>query len=227
MSALLFVFLLFFVSSTTFAVPTWKKTLSTSPSTRLGSKSSLESHSSPVDKFDWYLEEAEERVPSIAQIFQYANLEGIKAFSFEGLLFLSTNIPFVLASQYLRTGSARPDLQSLAHSLDISFVCSLLYHTSQLWYGPARKEVKRFLFIDYISAFFTCSIVTLEIFPLVQEFGTHEIALAPLFYASAGLGCLALSWRYEYGRLYLFWHGLWHVLSSYAAVLLGAPLPTP
>ena len=222
MNALPLFFVLLLCVATS-ALPQWKPLRST---TRLRS-SSPSSDSSPVDKFDRYLEEAEERVPSIAQIFQYANLEGIKAFSIEGILFLSTNIPFVLASQYLRTGSARPDLLSLAHSLDISFVCSLLYHTSQMWYGPGRKEVKRFLFIDYISAFFTCSIVTLEIFPLVQEFGTHEIALAPLLFAAAGLGCLALSWRYEYGRLYLVWHGLWHILSSYAAVLLGAPFPSP
>jgi len=178
----------------------------------------------PVTNFDEWLAEFSKKLP----IFEYANLSEFKAFSLEGVLFLLTNVPFVIASQMIRsTGTTAPDLLSMAASLDISFVFSMLYHFAQLWYGPNRKEVRRFLFFDYISAFFTCTIVTLEVIPFLTQFHNAAIpltdvhAIAPVFLGLSSLGCLGLAWVYEYGRSYLFWHGAWHILSAYTTVLLA------
>jgi len=161
------------------------------------------------------------------KVFDYANLSEFKPFSVEGLLFLLTNVPFVLASQTIRnTHPGEMDLLSMAASLDISFVFSMLYHYAQMYYGPDRKEVRRFLFFDYISAFFTCLLVTLEVFPFLAQFqqanlGYDVSAVAPIFIGLSSIGCLGLAWKYEYGRSYLFWHGMWHLLSAYTTVLLA------
>lgn len=177
-----------------------------------------------IQKFDIWLD----KIGHGTGIFEYADLNGIRAFSLEGILFLATNIPFLIASQMLKNSNSNaPELLSLASSLDISFVCSFLYHYAQLYYGPRRKEVKRYLFIDYISAILTCTIVTMEIFPFFGQFhqaasqGT-QIALAPLTSGCAAILALGLSWKYEgNGRGYILFHGMWHLLSAYTALLLG------
>ena len=38
---------------------------------------------------------------------------------------------------------------------------------------------------------------------------------------AAGLGFLTLSWKYEHGKPYMWWHSLWHVASAYAGFLIG------
>ena len=175
-----------------------------------------------VNKFDDFIAEMRTKTP----VFEYADLSEIKSVSWESILFLLTNIPFALAAQMIRgTHPADLSLLSLASSLDISCVFSILYHSAQLYYGPDRKEVRRFLALDYISAFFTCTLVTLEIFPFFMQFYNAglSVAAAPIFTGVVGLGCLWLCWYQEYGKSYLFWHGMWHVFSAYTAVLLAGP----
>lgn len=159
---------------------------------------------------------------NVSGLFQYADTR-VETFSVEGLLFLCTNIPFFMAAQIVRSNGNMQDvtLMSLAPALDVSGVLSFLYHYSQLYYGPNRNEVKRFLFADYISAFFTCSIVILEVFPFMLKFTEPgAFRVEPFFCGLLSIGTLLLSWRYDQGRCYLLWHGLWHVLSAYTCVLL-------
>lgn len=163
-------------------------------------------------------------VHSSAQgVFNYANTQ-VGTFSLEGVLFLATNIPFFAAAQILRSSSGSADVllaTSLAPALDISAVLSFLYHYAQLQFGANRAaEVKRFLLFDYVSAFFTCCIVTLEVFPFLWRFSEQtSFRLEPALCGLLSVGALLQSWKCD-GRQYLAWHGLWHVLSAYTCVLL-------
>ena len=160
-------------------------------------------------------------------LFAYADTNPVTTFSLEGILFLATNIPFVVAAQILRSSGSAGEgdltLATLAPALDLSAVLSFLYHYAQLHFGPNRSEVKRFLLFDYVSAFFTCCIVTLEVFPFILNFSEHHQAslrVEPLLCGLLSVGALLQSWRFDKGRQYLLYHGLWHVGSAYTCFLL-------
>lgn len=153
-----------------------------------------------------------------------------------GVAFLATNLFYAAAGLVLTFGVGDSFLGFLT---DLAAICSYNYHYQQLQsctvgqddHG-ARAEiqslVKLSLLLDYAVA--GATILTAFGYLLSSEatslqhhlsgLPTEEIAQA-LQIGMVGVAFLALSWKYEKGRPYMFFHSLWHLFSAYAGYLIG------
>jgi hypothetical protein len=144
-----------------------------------------------------------------------------------GQSFLLTNAAYLLAGISLTV--VYNDFW-LAFWTDCAAICSYNYHYTQLQCcsvsdeekDAAKEEVRLALLLDYsaagvsiISAMWYLLSATLTSHNLSNEEGIAIIA------SLAGTGCLLLSWKWEYGKPYMFWHGLWHLGSASAGYLIG------
>ena len=79
--------------------------------------------------------------------------------------------------------------------------------------------------IDLTAAATTTATATMSSVSSVWTTADHHALWLELLQAvgvtAAGLGFLTLSWKYEHGKPYMWWHSLWHVTSAYAGFLIG------
>ncbi|GKY92999.1 hypothetical protein MPSEU_000268400 [Mayamaea pseudoterrestris] len=144
-----------------------------------------------------------------------------------GQSFLLTNAAYLMAGVTLTL--VYNDFW-LALWTDVAAVCSYNYHYTQLQACSsseqdrvsAKEEVRLALLLDYSAA--GVSILSALYYLISTIVASHM--LSPLegqamVVSLAGVGCLLLSWKWEYGRPYMFWHGLWHLGSASAGYLIG------
>jgi len=94
---------------------------------------------------------------------------------------------------------------------------SFWYHFSQLKFGTNRAEVRLALLTDYVTA--GSALITGGIY--AANLGLTSIPIDVVLIGAASVVCLTLSWVWEFGVPYLFWHSLWHILSAWAGYLVG------
>ena len=133
-----------------------------------------------------------------------------------GILFLATNLPYLLVGVQLM--GDRPEYNLLNAAGVISFV----YHYLQLKLGPGRIEVRRALFVDYttaIQASFIYGLDCLELLVNLRDPATGQLSTTSALPFVAGAIALLCLWRSAVvdsnGKKYIFWHGLWHLFGAY------------
>mmetsp|Transcript_30711 Transcript_30711/g.70279 ORF Transcript_30711/g.70279 Transcript_30711/m.70279 type:complete len:304 (-) Transcript_30711:219-1130(-) len=144
----------------------------------------------------------------------YADLSPETETTPAGISFLATNIGYGVAGVFL---SMRGEFL-LGYFTDIAGVISFGYHYSQLKFGPNRKEVRLALLFDYITA---GSAIIIALFYIIQVGTFTTLPINLLCVIALSLGSLLMSWVYEFGYPYLFWHSLWHIFSAGVAFLVG------
>lgn len=131
-----------------------------------------------------------------------------------GILFLLTNIAYSAAGALVFTNGGRPVLGAFT---ECASVASFAYHYTQLKATSANdKSVKIALLIDYIIA------LTSIFFGGFILYQTHAFPSTNIILSVVGaLLFLGFSWIWEKGYSYIFNHSIWHLLSAYAAYLIG------
>jgi len=127
------------------------------------------------------LDTTEVEVDEVPWILQYGNTDA--ATDTAKLLFVATNLPFLLAGLdlLLRCHSAPLFLAILG-----SFVASSLFHGTQVNTSCPPALVQKFLVLDYV-----CATVSLAaVLKCGWELGLHGIPLAALLAGPASVGCL-------------------------------------
>jgi len=137
-----------------------------------------------------------------------------------GVAFLITNLGYLFSS-FKFWDSPTLSANLFASLVDFAGVISFIYHYTQLQYGTERYEVKLALFVDYLTALITVG----SSLVIIASFAISGYILDPHIILSIKLGSLSLlllfiSWI-QYGINYLFFHGLWHVVSSFAVDQIG------
>jgi hypothetical protein len=171
----------------------------------------------------------------------YANLEPYDERTFEGALFLATNLLYIFAGfMAWRSGEGL-----YGFIIEVAGLASLNYHYNQLHYGPEEIEVKKALLVDYMAAVLAINSTIYELYVFLYKVGvpmtpsgfvasvtTAFTALMSgtilsgtfpaisVVLAVAGISCLFMSWQIERGRPYMLFHGMWHVLSALCVVSL-------
>jgi len=148
------------------------------------------------------------------KILSYADLYPETERTPGGVAFLATNLVYVIAGYML----AFQGNLLLGFLTEIAGIVSFWYHFSQLKFGTDRAEVRLALFTDYLTAGST--ILTGGWYAITQV-GLNYIPYDVLFICFLSIVCLSLSWVWEYGLPYLFWHSLWHLFSAYGGYLVG------
>lgn len=145
----------------------------------------------------------------------YANLHPDTPTTPTGISFLATNAGYALVGILLAT---RGDL-TLGILTELAGICSFWYHFSQLNYGEGdmQNEVKLALFCDYIFATAALGTGTLYLISMGFDGIPFEVFIA----GGSSIVCLLLSWVWEFGKPYIFWHSLWHILSAYTGYIVG------
>lgn len=100
---------------------------------------------------------------------------------------------------------------------EVAGVVSFIYHYSQLKFGQNRNEVRLALVIDYITA--GMALITGAVY--LTQMGIQLIPLDCIIWGILSIAALSLSWVWEFGIPYLFWHSIWHILSAYTGYLIG------
>jgi hypothetical protein len=137
-----------------------------------------------------------------------------------GISFLLTNVLFIYAGYMLA-----PTTPLLGFCAELAGIVSWVYHYTQLKEGQDSQIVRLSLLLDYIVAGFTILVgltyILQDLFVYKADFFSE--ALIQYSFASGALAfaCICAGWVYEYGRPYIFWHGLWHVFSALACYLVG------
>ena len=151
----------------------------------------------------------------------YADLSPDTPRTVTGQAFLATNAAYFVAGVYILLVSG--DLW-FGFWTDMAAIASFNYHYNQLLVaGTAAKAdaVRLALLLDYTAAAF--SILTAGSY-LLSDIGSSSSSSFPVVavaVSAVGLVCLYLSWVWEYGRPYMFWHSLWHLCSAYSGYLIG------
>ena len=91
---------------------------------------------------------------------------------------------------------------------ELAGIVSFIYHYSQLKFGRDRSEVQLTLVIDYITA--GMALITGAIY--VGQIGFEAIPTDCVVWGALSVIALSLSWVWEYGYPYIFWHSIWHIL---------------
>ena len=154
----------------------------------------------------------------------YADLRPDNTQTLPGQAFLATNLAYLLAGLYLQwiVGDT-----VLGVATEVCALASFQYHYQQLQAsGTAESPAVRWaLLLDYVFAGLAIGLATLDFVSTTAMATTLADILPELLYAvavtAAGLGCLTLSWKYEHGKPYMWWHSWWHVASAYAGFLIG------
>jgi hypothetical protein len=144
----------------------------------------------------------------------YADLTPESPKTIPGAAFLATNTAYLLVGMWLLYNG---DLW-FGFWTDACAIASFNYHYNQLMSaGETDADAVRLaLFLDYLAAAVSMTTATLYMF------GGATLPTEALIASSLGLFCLGMSWVYEYGRPYMIWHSLWHLLSAYSGYLIGA-----
>jgi hypothetical protein len=165
----------------------------------------------------------------------YADLSPDDTTTVTGRTFLASNIAYFIAGAIL---TIQGDIWFGACT-ELCAIASFNYHYQQLVINNNRKkntidsqsneefasnspEVRLALLVDYIFALL--SILTALVYVVTNPLTFTGTSDAPLY----GIGisfiacvCLGLSWVWEYGKPYMFWHSLWHLFSAYAGYVVG------
>ena len=157
----------------------------------------------------------------------FADLTPESPKTFLGQSFLFTNAAYLIAG--LTLTAVYNDFW-LAFWTDCAAICSYNYHYTQLQCcavsdedrAAAKEEVRLALLLDYSAA--GVSILSAMYYLLTTTLASHTLSPEEgqaIIASLAGTGCLLLSWKWEYGKPYMFWHGLWHLGSASAGYLIG------
>lgn len=145
----------------------------------------------------------------------YADLKPDSAATAPGRLFLVTNLAYLVTGLLLQYHGAN----ELGLATDLCAAFSFQYHYQQL---EATNTVRAALMLDY---FFAALAMGLATFYLVMSVSVTSLltvnAVMAIGLAGVSLGCLGLSWKYEYGKPYMLWHGFWHLTSAGAGYAIG------
>lgn len=144
-----------------------------------------------------------------------------------GQVFLWTNLAYLIGGVSLTL--LYNDFW-LAFWTDCAAICSYNYHYTQLQCcsvseelrDAAKEEVRLALLVDYTAA--GISILSAMYYLISTTWLSHTLSpeeTQAILVAMAGTSCLLLSWKWEYGYPYMFWHGLWHLGSAYSGYLVG------
>jgi hypothetical protein len=157
----------------------------------------------------------------------YADLSPDNTNTITGQAFLASNLAYVIAGALLYLNG---DIW-LGFCTELVAIASFNYHYQQLMSAgtTSSKTVRLALLVDYIFAMI--SILT----GLAYILTSPATAGLPIYTVSIGVAaciCLGLSWLWEYGKPYMFWHSLWHFFSAYAGYVIStehfrATLPPP
>jgi len=150
----------------------------------------------------------------------YADLSPDTPRTLTGQAFLATNAAYLIAGIYILVVSG--DLW-FGFWTDMAAIASFNYHYNQLLVAGTdgkANSVRLALTLDYTAA--AISILTAGSY-LLSDISSHAHAFPVVAVAvsAVGLVCLYLSWVWEYGRPYMFWHSLWHLCSAYSGYLIG------
>lgn len=149
----------------------------------------------------------------------YADLSPYDEKHWIGLAFLLTNVIYLFSGYLFFV--ANQNLVGLI--VEIAGICSINYHYNQLKFKPGslsnEKIVQFSLFVDYCAAItaIITSFYTLEQYSVSSNSIPWEVVELTLL----GFFSLALSWKWEFGLPYIFFHGLWHIFSSLGAVKMA------
>mmetsp|Transcript_1607 Transcript_1607/g.2374 ORF Transcript_1607/g.2374 Transcript_1607/m.2374 type:complete len:326 (+) Transcript_1607:136-1113(+) len=130
-----------------------------------------------------------------------------------GIAFLATNGCYAFAG--LALGVQGEFL--LGTLTEIAGAVSFWYHYSQLEFGKDRSEVRLALLTDYITA--GAALITGGVY--MANMGIQSVPFEAVVAGSLAVLFLSLSWVWEFGAPYLFWHSLWHVMSAYTGYIVG------
>ena len=149
----------------------------------------------------------------------YADLSPYNEKDLVGVAFLLTNAIY-LYSGYLFF-IANQNIVGLI--IDIAGLCSINYHYKQLKYKPGNisneKIVQFSLFVDYCAAI---TAILTSFYTLEQYWATtNSFPLEVIELSLVGFFFLTLSWKWEFGLPYIFFHGLWHIFTSFGAVKMA------
>jgi hypothetical protein len=148
----------------------------------------------------------------------YANLEPDSSQTAAGQAFLATNVAYLLAGIALQLHGEL----GLGTLTEICSLASFQYHYQQLE-NTSSESVQLALIVDYLAA--ALAMGTASVYLGGAIFVSSMPLDMPIFMAAgvalSSLGFLGLSWKYEYGRPYMFWHSLWHLASAYSGFLIG------
>ena len=149
----------------------------------------------------------------------YADLRPDNTSTIAGRAFLVTNAAYLVAGIYIFLSG---DLW-FGFWTDMAAIASFNYHYNQLLAaGQAKASAVRLaLLLDYTAAAFSIITATAYLFTF------SSFPILPIAVSTAGLGFLYLSWVWEYGRPYMFWHSLWHLCSAYSGFLIGTQHSNP
>ena len=143
----------------------------------------------------------------------YADLTPATPTTPAGIAFLATNAFYAIAGLGL---AIRGDFFFGALT-EIAGIVSFWYHYSQLKFGQDRSEVRLALLVDYFTA--GCALITGGFY--MAQMGVEAIPFDALCLGAVSIGCLSLSWVWEFGYSYLVWHSLWHITSAYTGYMVG------
>jgi hypothetical protein len=156
----------------------------------------------------------------------YADLTPYSEKDIIGFLFLSTNVLYFIAGLQLYFDSTRllafgentsgEFVAFFSVIIDIAGLLSSSYHYYQLNCGPNNSRVIKALLLDYAVAFLAVMIFVVDLF-LCHSALEYPIAL---LLAVSSITCLLASWKFEYGIPYMLLHGMWHILSAVAVIIL-------
>jgi len=146
----------------------------------------------------------------------YADLSPDSSKTTAGQLFLATNLAYLAVGASLQL-QGEPLLGSLC---DICAAASFAYHYTQL--DLTAAEVRIALLVDYLFAALAIGTSSLYLgsaliggsIPIADLYTTIGVSVSSIVF-------LGLSWQYEYGKPYMFWHGLWHLASAASGYLVG------
>jgi|UniRef100_A0A7S2UKF8 hypothetical protein len=144
---------------------------------------------------------------------QYADLSPATETSPQGVAFLATNAAYAWVGLIL--GIQGEFL--LGGLVELAGAVSFWYHWSQLKYGTNRMEVRLALLTDYLTA--GAALITGVLYCFTM--GIQTLPLDVVLTGAAAIFCLGLSWVWEFGMPYLFWHSLWHIFSAMTGYLVG------
>jgi hypothetical protein len=151
----------------------------------------------------------------------YADLSPDDTTTVTGRKFLASNIAYFIGGAIL---TVQGDIW-LGVCTELCAIASFNYHYQQLVNtGSQAKQspdVRLALLVDYIFALLSILTALVYIITNPATF-TGEIPFYSIGISFIACACLGLSWVWEYGKPYMFWHSLWHLFSAYAGYVVGS-----
>jgi hypothetical protein len=149
----------------------------------------------------------------------YADLSPDNDNTIAGRTFLASNIAYFIGGAIL---TVQGDVW-LGFCTELCAIASFNYHYQQLvntGTNSTSPEVRLALLVDYVFALLSI-LTALVYFVTNPATFTGEIPFYTIGLSFLACVCLGLSWVWEYGKPYMFWHSLWHLFSAYAGYVVG------